>query len=125
MDWQDLLKNMAKNAGVLGMKNAEKALDHLQKQADTPWKRTMLEMLGDAVEEYGWEGIERVQHVIDSISAGKAPDMSFASLKARSDALAFMQNAEADEKTAARDFFLVIGETLGVLLKAVIKGLMK
>jgi len=124
MRWEDLLKNMVKTAGVAGFKKAEEAMDKLQKEADEPWKKAILDMVGDAVEEYGWEGISRVERAIDQIAKGKAPDLSFASLKARSDALAFMQNAEADEKSKARDFFAIIGESLGVLLKTVIKGLM-
>jgi len=125
MQWDDLLKNMVKQAGVVGMKKAEGALDKLQKEMDEPWKRAVMDMLGDAVEEYGWEGVERVQKAIDKLSKGKNPDLSFASLKARSDALALLQNMEADEKSKARDFFAVVGETLGVILKAVIRGLMK
>ena len=125
MKWEDLLKDMVKSAGVVGMKKAEKAMDKLQGEMDEPWKRAIMDMLGDAVEKYGWEGVGRVQKAIDQLAAGKAPDLSFASLKARSDALAFMQNAEADDKAKARDFFSVVGETLGVILKAVIKGLLK
>jgi hypothetical protein len=125
MQWDDLLKNMVKQAGVVGMKKAEGALDKLQKEMDEPWKRAVMDMLGDAVEEYGWEGVERVQKAIDDLAKGKSPDLSFASLKARSDALALLQNMEADEKTKAKDFFAVVGEVLGVVLKAVIKGLLK
>jgi len=125
MKWDELLKNMVKSAGVVGMKKAEQAMNRLQGEMDEPWKRAIMDMVGDAVEKYGWEGVERVQEVVDQVAAGKAPDLSFASLKARSDVLAFMQNAEADEKSKARDFFSVVGQALGVVLKVVIRGLIK
>lgn len=125
MKWETLLNNMVKKAGVLGMKSVESALSNLQSQADSPWKHTILEMLGDAVDKYGWEGVVKMQEAIDDIIDGRNPDLSFASLTARSDALAFMQNAEADEKSKTKDFFLVVGEALGVLLKAVLQGLMR
>jgi len=125
MEWDKLLKNMVRSAGVVGMKKAEEAMDKLQSQMDEPWKRAVVDMLGDAVEKYGWEGVERVQKAVDDLSNGKSPDLSFASLKARSDALALLQNMEADEKSRAKDFFSVVGSALGVILKAVIKGLLK
>lgn len=125
MKWEDLLKNMVKSAGVAGMKQAEEAMDRLKREVDEPWKRAIMDMLADAVEKYGWEGVDRVQEVVDRIAAGKVPDLSFASLEARSNALAFMQNAAADEKAKARDFLKVAGEVLSVILKVVIKGLLK
>jgi len=125
MQWEKLLKNMVKSAGVVGMKKAEEAMDKLQSQMDEPWKRAVMDMLGDAVEKYGWEGVERVQEAVDQLADGKVPDLSFASLKARSDALALLQNMEADQKSKAKDFFSVVGQAMGVLLKAMIRGLLK
>jgi hypothetical protein len=124
MDWEKLLKGMVKQAGVVGMKKAEKAMDKLKGEMDEPWKRVMMDLLGDAVETYGWEGVERVQKAVDQLGKGKSPDLSFASLKAQSDALAILQNMEADQKSKTKDFFAVVGESLGVILKAVIAGLM-
>lgn len=124
MDWEKLLKGMIKKAGVVGMKKAEKAMDRLKGEMDEPWKRVIMDLLGDAVETYGWEGVERVQKAVDQLANGKAPDLSFASLKARSDALAVLQNMEADKKSKTKDFFGVVGNSLGVILKAVIAGLL-
>jgi len=125
MNWEQLLKNLVQSAGIAGMKKAEEALEDIKNQVDAPWKAAIMDMLADAVEEFGWEGIELVQNAIDKLVDGKVPDLSFASLKSRSDALSFMQNAEADEKSQVQDFFSVIGKALGVILKAVIVGLIK
>lgn len=124
MKWEQLLVGIVKKAGVAGVKKAEKAMTKLAEESKEPWKKAIMELLGDAVEKYGMEGIKKVEEAVDALANGKKPDMEFASLKARSDFLAAMQNMEADEKSKARDFFSTIGETLGIILKAVIAGLM-
>ena len=125
MKFERLITNMIQGAGIVGAKKAEEAIGKLLGEADEPWKRAILEMTGDAVEEYGWEGVTRVQEAVDQLVAGLVPDMSFASLRARSDVLAFLQNAEAEKKKEARDFLLVVGSVIGVLLKIVIKALLR
>lgn len=125
MSWKKFLKNVIGKVGKYGLTEAEEALDNLEKKTDEPWKRAILEMVGDAVDKYGLEGIAKVQKAVDQIAAGKKPDISFASLRARSDFLATLQNMEADDKKKAKDFFKVIGSTLGVIIKAVIKAFLK
>jgi len=125
MKFERLITNMIQGAGIVGAKKAEKAIEKLLGDSDDPWKRAVLEMVGDAVEEYGWEGVGRVQEAVEQLASGLVPDLSFASLKARSDILAFMQNAEADKKKEARDFLMVVGSVIGVLLKIVIKAVLK
>jgi len=36
-----------------------------------------------------------------------------------------MQNAEANQKKKVNDFLVIVGESLGMILKVVIKGLLK
>lgn len=124
MKWEQLLKGIVKDGGIAGVKKVEKALTKLSGESKEPWKKAIMGLLGDAVGKYGMDGIKKVEDAIDALSSGKQPNVDFASLKARSDFLAVMQNLEADEKKKAKDFFAVIGESLGVLLKAVIAGLM-
>ena len=125
MDWSNLLKKIVEEVGVIGFKRAEDALKKLEKQADSPWKKAIMNMLADAVEEHGWEGVRMVQDAIEDMHNGKSPDMNFASLRAHSDALAVLQNMEADEKSKVKDFFSVVGESLGIIIKMIIKGLLK
>jgi len=125
MKIESLIKNIVRAVGVAGIKEVEEAVETLTDKVDDPWKRTVLDLLADAVETYGLEGIEQVQDAVDRIASGHAPDLSFASLKARSDALALMQNAEADDKKKAREFFILVGDALSVILKALVRGLLK
>jgi hypothetical protein len=124
MKWDKLLSGIVKDAGVAGVKKVEGALDDLSAKANKPWKKAVMGLLGDAVEKYGLDGVQKVEKALQRLGEGKQPDIEFASLKARSDFLAAMQNMEADEKSKAKDFFSTIGESLGIILKAVIAGLM-
>jgi len=121
--WEDMLQGLVKNAGAAGVKELEGALSDLEAAADNPMKRALLSLAADAVGEYGLVGLDKVSDLIAKIGDEKEPDLEFASLKARSDYLAALQNAEADEKSKAKDFFKVLGEKLAVVLKAIISGL--
>lgn len=123
--WSNLLKDVIGHVGGVGMRDITDALDKLEKNSDEPWKRALLEMLGDAVAEYGWDGIKMAQDAVEKLAEGKIPEMDFVSLRARSDILAALQNEEADAKSKAKEFFCIIGESLGILLKAIIGGLLK
>ncbi len=125
MEWKDIGDNIVKGGGLMALRSAEAAATRLSKESDNePWKGAILSMLADAVEEHGWEGKDKVERALDDIEAGKEPDLSFVSLKTRSDVLASLQNAEADEQNAAKKFFAQVGKILGVILKGVIKGLL-
>jgi len=125
MEWDEIKDNLVKGGGLMAMKNAEAAATRLSKASSIePWKGAILGMLADAVEKHGWEGKDKVEKVLDDIEAGREPDLGFVSLKTRSDVLASLQNAEADAKSAAKEFFIQVGKTLGVIIKAVIKGLL-
>ena len=124
MKWDKLLAGIVKDAGVVGVKEVEKALDDVAEKANKPWKKAVMGLLGDAVEKYGLDGVDKVEKALKRLGEGKQPDIEFASLKARSDFLAAMQNMEADEKKKAKDFFSTMGKSLGIILKAVIAGLM-
>ena len=125
MKWDELINNIIQTVGIMGINNLENALDDLRDQIDEPWKKSIMDILADTIEKYGLEGIQKIQDLVNQIADGDKPDMSFMNLKSRSDVLAMMQNMEADKKSKARDFFMVIGETLGVIFGAIIKGLLK
>ena len=120
--WEDMLKGLVKNAGHAGFKELEGALGDLEKEADNPIKKALLGLASDAIGEYGMAGLDKVYKVIDRIGDDENPDLSFASLKARSNYLAALQNAEADDKNKAKDFFRVLGEKIAIIVKAIISG---
>jgi hypothetical protein len=123
MKWEDVIKGLVRTAGKSGVDALEAALERIEKEVDEPWKKTVLNMVGDAVEKYGMDGVGYVEKLIDRIGEDEEPDLRFASLKARSDYLAVLQNLEADRKSKARDMIRVIGKQLGEILKAILAGL--
>lgn len=123
MSWEEMLKGIVKSAGVSGLKVLEEAVDDLSKEAKNPWKKAILQLAGEAVETYGAEGIKRIEKMVDRLIKGKTDKLEFASLKARSDYLAAIENMEADDKNRAREFVMVVGQKLGIILKAIIAGL--
>ena len=122
-DMKKTLHELLPKLGAAGLDKAEGVLEGLSKSADKPWKRATLAMLADAIDKHGMEGIELAQTAIKRMMKGKKPDISWMDLETASDVLAHLQNAEVDEKSDAKDFLTQVGKSLGVLLSAVIKGL--
>ena len=123
MDWNDLIRNLLKSEGAQYVEKLQGALDGLAEEAKEPWKKIVINLVADALEEYGPEGMSKVEQVLAELVAGSKPSIYFASLKTRSDFLASLQNAEAHRKTAARDFFYSLGHTIGLILRGILKGL--
>ena len=125
MYWDELRVSILNGGGPVAMNAVEEAAGRLSDAAKAePWKKTVLNLLADAVEKHGWEGAVKVEKALDEIKAGRAPDIKFASLEVKSDVLANLQNAEADAQTAAKNFFVQIGKTLGVIIKEIIKAIL-
>lgn len=123
MSWEEMLKGLVKSAGVSGLKALEEAVDDLSKEAKNPWKKAILQLAGEAVDTYGADGIKRIEKMVDRLIKDKNDKLEFASLKARSDYLAAIENMEADDKNRVREFVMVVGQKLGIILKAIIAGL--
>ena len=90
------------------------------------WQKTMMGVLIETVDNYGVEGLSKARELIWSAIEGKDFDeesFNALSLRKQSDLLAYKQNMEADKKSAAKDFFTVVGDTLGGVLLAVAKGM--
>ena len=124
MNWDDILKGIIHNAGVVGVKELENAVSDLSKEAKEPWKAAILQIAVEAIEKYGLKGVEMAERLVDDIVKGRKPRMEFVSLKARSDYLVVLENIEADDKEAARDFLMFIGQKIGTILRAIIAGLL-
>lgn len=124
LNWDKILKGVIRNAGTAGVLQLEQALDDLKSEAKEPWKGALLRILSEAVSKYGLEGVGVAEKLVDDVSKGKMPGLDFVSLKARSDYLATLQNMEADERDKANDFMKVIGKKIGVVLRAILSGVL-
>ncbi len=116
-----LLTDMTDEFGKLGMGKAAGVIEDLAQEAKEPWKRTLLDFVADSIEEYGPDGMEKAKRAVERLMRGKDVDLSFVSLRVRSDILAQLQNAEADKMSEARAFMAKIGKVLGAILAAVVK----
>jgi hypothetical protein len=122
MDWKAMLDNLIPVVGEEAINLTVGKLDELTGEASEPWKKTVLSLVSDAVEEHGPAGLALAQQALDDLFAGKAPDIDWANPRTASDIVAQMQNAEADRKNATRDFFVKIGDVFGQLFTAFLKG---
>lgn len=123
MSGNDEFKGLIDELGRFGMAKAGAGLQALIDRADSPWKRALLALSADAVKRFGPRGIAEAQWAVDRILRGQYADLSFATLRVRSDVLARLQNLEADRRNEARDFMALVAKNLGQLLAGVIKGI--
>jgi len=123
MNWNDLLKNLIPSLGEMGVKALAEELKDLSAEAAEPWKKSVLALLGNAVEKNGVDGIKLAYDAIEGLINDEAPKLDWADLEVASDVLAQLQNAEADQKDATRDFFARVSDSLGAILGGLIKGL--
>lgn len=123
MDFQKLLNTLLPIIGQAGVDLLTEKFQDLAADQDKPWAKVALMLLADAVETHGMRGIDLARKAIDDLLDNKVPEIDWASPRTASDFVAKLQNAEAEDKSAVRDFFTKIGEVLGPLLTALIKGL--
>jgi len=123
MDWKKMLEQWFPTLGAMGVEEAAKALDGWAEDAKDPMKKLILGLVADAVEKHGMEGLNKAKDAVLGLLEGKEVELDFTDLETASNALAMLQNAEADRKSAAEDFMVKVGETLGPILGALIKGL--
>ena len=123
MDWKKMLEQWFPTMGAMGGEAAAKALEDAQDDAKDPMKKLILGLLADAVEKNGMAGLDLAKNAVLDLMDGNEVDLDFTDLETASDALAMLQNAEADAKSAAEDFMVKVGETMGPILGALLKGL--
>lgn len=124
MNWNDMLKNLIPSLGEMGVKALADELQGLSAEAAEPWKKSVLALLGDAVEKNGVDGIKLAYDAIEGLINDKPVKLDWADLEVASDVLAQLQNAEAERKDATRDFFARVADNLGAILGGLIKGLL-
>jgi hypothetical protein len=123
MNFDALLKMLVAVLGQKAVDELSDKLDEIAAEAGEPWKRAVLALLADAIEQHGPAGLVLVQKVIDDLVAGEAPDIDWANPRTASDVVAELQNAEAGRRSAARDFAARVGEVLGTLLAGLVRQL--
>ena len=123
MNIDALLKVLVAVLGQRAVDELAEKLDELAVEAGEPWKRAVLALVADAVEQHGPAGLVLVQQVIDDLVAGEAPEIDWANPRTASDVVAELQNAEAGRRSAARDFAARVGDVLGRLLVGLVRGL--
>ena len=122
-NWNDMLKGMIPALGEMGVKALADKLSDIAADASEPWQKTILALVADAVEKNGATGIQMAYEAIEALINDEPPKLDWADLEIASDLLAQLQNAEADRKSAARDFFAKMSNDIGAILGGLIKGL--
>jgi hypothetical protein len=123
MNVEPLLDSLVSVLGRKAVDELSRRLGTLASEAGEPWKRAVLMLVADAVDQHGPAGLVLVQGAIDDLVAGKAPKIDWANPRTASDVVAELQNAEAGRRSAARDFAARVGDVLGRLLAGFIRGL--
>ena len=103
MNWQDALSSLVPVAGQVAIDKLASELDDLSSEAGDPTNKVVLALIADAVEQHGPAGLDMAQGAIKDLLDGEAPSIDWANPRVASDAVALLQNAEADRKTKARD----------------------
>lgn len=125
MSWKQQILDLAVELGKEGLDKLEAELDRLEAEADEPWKKVTLAVIGDLVEKHGLQGLELARELILDISEDrKVPDLSDLSLATASDVLAELQKAEAAEKNAASKYIVLVTEVLTDVLQGLIQGIL-
>ncbi|MCA9558334.1 MAG: hypothetical protein KC583_07220, partial [Myxococcales bacterium] len=70
MNFDALLKVLVAVLGERAVDELAEKLDELAVEAGEPWKRAVLALVADAVEQHGPAGLLLVQEVIDDLAAG-------------------------------------------------------
>lgn len=125
MNTKALLDLIIPILGQAGADALKVQLDDMTEGVDSSWKKAILSLIGDAIQKHGVEGIQIAVDAVRDILNDKHVDIDWADLATASDILAHMQNAEAGRKSAARAFLTQVGEVLGIILSALVKGLIK
>lgn len=122
-DWNDMLKNLVPALGNMGVDMLVDEFNKLSAEAAEPWKKSILALLGDALKKNGTDGIKMAYDAIEALIHDEEPKIDWADLEVASNVLAQMQNAEADHKTKAAEFFALISNDIGRILGALIQGI--
>lgn len=120
---RDVLNSLIPILGQTAVDALAEELKTVLAGMDKGWKKTVLSLLTSAVEKYGPEGIKIALEAINDLMDGKSPDIDWADLRTASDVVARLQNIEADEKSAVKDWLIKVSDILAKIIQGIIKGL--
>jgi len=122
MSYKRKLSNLTSKIGEKGVEELAGVLDKEAKEADEPWKRTILDLMADGARRHGPEGFKMAQDAVERLLDGKDTDIRKVTknILIASNLVAQLQKAEMERKERARKWLRAIGETIGTILKAVI-----
>lgn len=124
MSYKKKLSRLADKVGEEGVEKLAEVLDKEAAKADEPWKSAVLDLLADGARRHGPEGFDMAKGAVERLLDGETQDIRkvTSNLLIASNLLAQLQNAEADRKDRARKWLSAIGQTLGEILKGVVKA---
>lgn len=103
-DFMRQLRNIRDQVGDDGIEKIAEALDSKADDADKGWQKAAVRALADAVRQHGADGLDMALDRMEQALNGQDADFSFTSLRAGSDLLAELQNAEAAKRKRIEGF---------------------
>ena len=123
MELDKLLESLLPQLGQKGVDALETQISDLG-DGQEGWKKTLLSLVANGVETYGPQGVQKATDAVMQLLDGdEPPDINWADLEVASDLLGQLQNAEADQKSQAKEYLAKVNKTLGPILSGVLKGL--
>ena len=126
MSVENALTALIPIVGEALIEKTKKDLQELSEDAEDPTKKLVYSLTAGAIEQLGPEGIDVAKQAVEDLLEGNAPDISWASPRVASDAVALLQNAEGLKRRKAQAALQKVGEVLGnagvVLIKALLSG---
>lgn len=114
------LRNIKDKVGDDGIDKLAEVLEEKGDEADKGWQKAAVRALADAVRRKGPDGLDFAMEQIENALKGDDADFSFTSLRAGSELLAALQNAEADKRERIKGFVQAAFEVIKAAIKAVI-----
>jgi hypothetical protein len=126
MSYKKKLSKLADKLGEEGVEKLAGVLDGEAEKADEPWKKAVLDLLADGARRHGPEGFDMAKTAVERLLDGDTTDIRkvTSNLLIASTLLSQLQNAEADRKDRARKWLSAIGQTLGEIVKGVVKAVL-
>lgn len=124
MNLQALFDILLPILGTAGIDALQEKLSALLTDKSEPWKKIILNLVADAVQQHGIAGIQMALDAIQGMLKDQPVELDWADIATASDLLAELENAEAGRRRMIRSFLTQIGEILGIILSALIKGLL-
>lgn len=111
----DLVEILLPIVGDKILKKVKEQVTKASEDSKDPIKRTILSLMAEATEEMGEKGLEIAEREIKNLLDGKRADISWASPRTASDAVAILQNAEREHKKKAKAAIQEAGELFGTI----------